>query len=157
MDKSLLKLILLISVFIGILGGILTVVPYIGEPAFWILLCLASVIVMAFLLKTKIMELFTVQESVTIGALIGFVSFMAFCVVYVPEIVILAKFFKYSSNYGVSLMLQTANFGIIFILSVFMAILSATINAFTGFLTFYVNEFLKTLDKNEEKRHGNYK
>lgn len=153
MDKSLLKLILLISVFVGILGGILTVVPFVGEVAFGILLCLAAVIVMSFLLKTKLLELFTVQESVTIGAIIGFVSFLAFCIVYVPAVIILAKIFNYSSNYGVSLMLQTANFSVIFILSVFMAILSATINAFTGFLTFYVNEFLKTLNKNEEKRH----
>lgn len=157
MDKSLLKLVLLISAFVGGLGGILTFIPYIGQAAFWILLCFASVLVMAFLMRTKLLELYTVQESVTIGAIVGFVSFMVFCIIYVPAVIILLKFFKYYSNYGVALMLQEASFWIIFILSVFMAILSATINAFTGFLTFYVNEFLKTLDKNEEKRHRKFK
>lgn len=156
MDKSLLKLILLISAFIGGLGGILTFIPYVGQAVFWILLCFASVLVMVFLMRTKLLELYTVQESVTIGAIVGFVSFMVFCVVYVPVVIILLKLFNYYSNYGVAVILQSANFWIILILSVFMAILSATINAFTGFLTFYVNEFMKTLDKNEEKRHGKF-
>ena len=50
-------------------------------------------------------------------------------------------------------MLGTANFFIIFVLSVFMSVLSATINSFMGFLTFYVKEFIKTLDDNEQKRN----
>lgn len=156
MDKSLLKLILLISAFIGGLGAVLTFIPFVGQVAFWILLCFASVIVMVFLMKTGLLELYTVQESVTIGAIVGFVSFMVFCIIYVPVVIILLKFFNYYSNYGVAVMLQAASFWIIFILSVFMAILSATINAFTGFLTFYSNEFMKTLDKNEEKRHRKF-
>ncbi len=157
MDKSLLKLILLISAFIGGLGAVLTFIPFVGQVAFWILLCFVSVIVMVFLMRTGLLELYTVQESVTIGAIVGFVSFMVFCIIYVPVVIILLKFFNYYSNYGVAVMLKAASFWIIFILSVFMAILSATINAFTGFLTFYVSEFMKTLDKNEEKRHRKFK
>ena len=157
MDKSLLKLILLISAFLGVVFGILTATPYIGEIAFWILLCFAAVIEMLFLMKVKLLELFTVNESAVIGGIIGFVSFMVFCIIYVPVVIILLKFFNYYSNYGVAVMLKAASFWIIFILSVFMAILSATINAFTGFLTFYVSEFIKTLDKNEEKRHRKFK
>ena len=157
MDKSLLKLILLISAFIGGLGAVLTFIPFVGQVAFWILLCFASVIVLVFLMRTGLLELYTVQESVTIGAIVGFVSFMVFCIIYVPVVIILLKFFNYYSNYGVAVMLKAASFWIIFILSVFMAILSATINAFTGFLTFYVSEFMKTLDKNEEKRHRKFK
>ncbi|HIS36549.1 TPA: hypothetical protein IAC10_07965 [Candidatus Scatousia excrementigallinarum] len=157
MDKSLLKLVLLISAFIGGLCGILTIIPYVGQIVFWVLLCLASVIVMTFLMRVRILELFTVQESVTLGAIIGFVSFMVFCIIYVPAVVILMKFFNYYSNYGVSIILSSANFWIILILSVFMAVLSATLNAFSGFLTFYVKEFIKTLDKNEERRHNQFK
>ena len=140
MDKSLLKLILLISAFLGVVFGILTATPYIGEIAFWILLCFAAVIEMLFLMKVKLLELFTVNESAVIGGIIGFVSF-----------------FNYSTNYGVSMILGNANFGILLILSVFMSVLSATINAFTGFITFYIKEFIKTLDKNEEKRRNIFK
>ena len=157
MDKSLLKLVILVSAFIGGGCGILTILPFVGQFAFWILLCLASVIVMTFLMRAKVLELFTVQESVTLGAIIGFVSFIVFCIVYVPAVIILIKFFNYSSNYGVSVILSSASFGIILILSLFMGVLSATVNAFTGFLTYYVKEFFNTLDKNEEKRYRQFK
>lgn len=157
MDKSLLKLILFISIFIGVLAGVLTAVPYIGELAFWILLSLSAVIEMAFLIKVGVLELQSVRESVTIGGIIGFVSFMAFSVVYMPIVLILLKLFKFYTNYGVAVMLGAANIGIIILLAVFMAILSATINAFTGFLTYYVYEFIKTLDENEKKRNNQFK
>lgn len=157
MDKSLLKLVVLVSAFIGGVCGVITILPFVGQIAFWILLCLSSVIVMTFLMRAKVLELFTVQESVTLGAIIGFVSFMAFCIIYVPAVVILMKFFNYYSNYGVSVILSSASFGVILILSLFMGVLSATVNAFTGFLTYYVKEFLNTLDKNEEKRYRQYK
>ena len=157
MDISLLKLILFISIFIGGLAGILTAIPYIGELAFWILLCLSAVIEMLFLIRAGVLELESVQESVTIGAIIGFVSFMAFCAVYVPIVVILLKLFKYYTNYGVAVMLGAANFWIILLLALFMAVLSATINAFTGFLTYYINEFVKTLQKNEKRRNNQFK
>lgn len=157
MDKSLLKLILFISIFIGVLAGVLTAVPYIGELAFWILLCLSAVIEMAFLIKVGVLELESVQESVTVGGIIGFVSFMSFSVVYMPIVLILLKLFKFYTNYGVAVMLGAANIGIIILLAVFMAVLSATINAFTGFLTYYIYEFIKTLDKNEQKRNNQFK
>ncbi len=157
MDKSLLKLVVLVSAFIGGVCGVITILPFVGQIAFWILLCLSSVIVMTFLMRAKVLELFTVQESVTLGAIIGFVSFMAFCIIYVPAVVILMKFFNYYSNYGVSVILSSASFGVILILSLFMGVLSATVNAFTGFLTYYVKEFFNTLDKNEEKRYRQYK
>ena len=150
MDKSLLKLIVLIAAFIGGVCGILTIVPYVGEFVFWILLCLAAVIEMTFLIKSRVLELDTVQDSVTIGAIIGFVSFMVFCIIYVPAVIILMKFFRFYTNYGLSVILSGASFGVIFVLSVFMAVLSATVNAFTGFLTFFVREFIKNLDKRNQ-------
>lgn len=157
MDKSLLKIIILIAAFNGALGGVLTVIPFAGQVAFWILLCFASVIEMVFLIKTRVLNLYTIQESITIGAIIGFVSFMVFCIVYVPIVIILMKVFNYYSNYGIAVMLGAANFGIVFILSVFMAVLSATINAFTGILTFYGKDFFNNLDNNQKNKHENYK
>ena len=143
MNKSLLKLIFLISIFLGLFFGVLTAVPYIGAITFTILLCFASVIELTFLMHAGVLELFTVNESAVLGAIIGFVSFMAFCLIYVPIIAILFKFFNYSDNYFLSLMLGNANIFIILVLSVFMSVLSATINAFMGFLTFYIKEFIK--------------
>ena len=81
------------------------------------------------------------------GAIAGFVSYLGFSVVYVPISVILMKFFHIAANYGVGLMLGNASFFILVVISVFMGVLSATVNAFTGFLTFYVLEFLNSINK----------
>lgn len=142
MDKSLLKLILLISAFLGVLFGVLTAIPYIGAIAFWLLLCFAAVIETGFLSWLHLLKLYTVKESIVLSGIIGFVSFMVFCLVYIPIIIILNKVFNYSDNYLLAIMLGNANFFIILIFSVFMAILSATINAFSGCIMFYVKEFI---------------
>ena len=59
----------------------------------------------------------------------------------------LMKYFHIAANYGVGLMLGNASFFILVVISLFMGVLSATINAFTGFLTFYVLDFLNSLNK----------
>ena len=88
----------------------------------------------------------TVRQSTVMGGIIGFMSFLAFCALYVPIVVVLAKVFKYSPNAGVTLLVSNGTFGIILLLAVFMAVLSAVVNAFTGFVTFYLLDFLKTLN-----------
>lgn len=149
MNKPILKIISLLSIFIGIVCGVLTIIPYVGELVFWVLFLLSAPIVIVFLTKNSVLEILTVRQGAVIGGIIGFISFAAFSIVYVPIVIILAKALHYYPNYGVSMMLSNAGFGIILMLTVFVAILSATVNAFTGFITFYIMDFVKTLDDNK--------
>ena len=66
-----------------------------------------------------------------------------------PLVVILLKVFKYYVNYGVALALNNSSLWIIILVTVFMGVLSATINAFTGFLTYYIAGFIENI-KNKE-------
>ena len=143
MNKSVLKIITLLSIFLGIVSGLLTIIPYAGEIVFWLLLVLAAPAVILFLTNQKVLEIETVRQSVVIGGLIGFVSFLAFSAVYFPAVILLARIFNYSSNYGVSV--SHASFGLLVMLAVFMGVLAATINAFSGFVTYYLIEFNKSL------------
>jgi hypothetical protein len=63
--------------------------------------------------------------------------------VYLPVVALLGKVFGLYSLYGISVALQAGSLGIIILLVLFMAVLSATVNAFTAFLTFYVINFIK--------------
>jgi len=157
MNKSVLKIIILLGIFLGIAGGLLTIVPYAGEIVFWLLLTVSAPVVIVFLSVQNFLEIATVRQSVVIGSLIGFVSFLAFSAVYIPAVVVLARVFKYFSNYGVSMFVSHASFGLLVMLAVFMAILSATINAFSGFVTYYLIEFNKSLQtpKNYEDTQFN--
>ena len=146
MNISLIKLITILSIIIGLTGGFLTLVPYIGGVVFFILMSLTSVISIVFLMRLGAVRFDSAAESAVIGGITGFVSFIAFSIVYMPLVIILLKVFKYYTNYGVALALNNANLFIIIVLSVFIAILSATINAFTGFLTYYVTELIKNMN-----------
>ena len=156
MNKSIVKIMMLLSIFLGIVSGLLTIVPYIGEIIFWLLITITAPVVVIFLTRVGLLEMVSVRQSTVIGALIGFVSFLAFSIVYIPIVVMLAKFFNYSPNLGVSMFLSNATFGLIILLSVFMGILSATINAFSGFVAYYLIEFNKSAETSKKNDYTQF-
>ena len=156
MNKSIVKIMMLLSIFLGIVSGLLTIVPYIGEIIFWLLITISAPVVVIFLTRVGLLEMASVRQSTVIGALIGFVSFLAFSMVYIPIVVMLAKFFNYSPNLGVSMFLSNATFGLIILMSVFMGILSATINAFSGFVAYYLIEFNKSAETSKKNDYTQF-
>jgi len=150
MNKLAIKQLSILSAILGGLLGILTLIPFVGQLAFIILMCFAAVLVIWFMLKVELIDLTSNKQSIIAGAISGFISFIAFCIVYLPFVYVLGRVFNLYSFYGVSVFLNVGSFGIIILLVLFMGLLSATINAFTGFLTYYMLEFLKNID-NENK------
>ena len=142
-----LRQISVLSIFFGALLGAITLIPYVGTLSFIFLICFISPIVIWILVKYNCLSLSSIKDSVIVGALAGFVSYMGFSIIYVPISVILMKFFHIAANYGVGLMLENANFFILVVISLFLGVLSATVNAFTGFLTFYVIDLVNSMRK----------
>lgn len=143
----LIKQISILSAFFGAVAGILTVIPYISVVSFIFLLCFIAPIVIWLLIKYDCISLDSVQKGIITGALSGFVSFMAFSIIYVPLSMILMKLFSYSANYGVGMIFRHSGFFLLMTISVFMSVLSATLNAFTGFLTYCVIDLIKSFRK----------
>lgn len=150
MNKAILKIIVLLSMFLGVVSGLLTIIPFIGEIIFWLLLTVSAVVVILFMTRMKLLDIKTTKQSVVVGAIIGFISFLAFSVVYIPSVIALAKFMNYISNPGVAMFLTHSSLGILVMLAIFMGVLSATLNSFSGFLTYYLVEFSKSLNSNQE-------
>lgn len=151
MNKNILKQVSMLSIFLGAVLGVITTIPLIGEIAFWILMCVSAVIVILFMTKLDMLKINSVQESAVLGAIIGFISFIGFSIVYIPIIIVLAGFLQIYPNYGVSMALSNASIGLIVVLVIFMGVLSGTINAFSGFLTYYGIDFFQILNKNDDK------
>ncbi len=151
MNKTILKQAAFLSIFLGAALGIITVIPFLGDIAFWILMCLSAAAVILFMTKLEMLSVKSVQESAVLGAIIGFISFIGFSVLYIPLIIALAKFFQIYPNYGVSMALSNASLGLIIVLVIFMAVLCATINAFSGFLTYYGMDFFRILNEKEDE------
>ena len=143
---SLLKVILLMSTLLGLILGLISPIPYIGGLAFFVLLCFSAPIVLGMLLNIGVLKIDNISESAVLGGLVGFVSYLAFSVVYMPIVLILYKVFNHYVNYGVTLALTNANLFVIVVVSIFMGILSASINAFGGFLTYYLAEVFKNMN-----------
>ena len=143
----LLRKISVLSLFFGALLGAVTLIPYVGTVSFIFLICFISPFVIWVLIKYNCLSLSSIKDSVIVGALAGFVSYLGFSIIYVPISVVLMKFFHIAANYGVGLMLENANFFILVVISLFLGVLSATVNAFTGFLTFYVIDLVNSMRK----------
>lgn len=143
----LLKQIAILSAFFGAVLGALTLIPYLGVISFVFLICFISPLVIWILVKYNYLSLSSIKDSVITGAISGFIAYMGFSIIYVPISVILMKLFHISANIGVGYMLGNASFFLLLILSLFMGVLGATVNAFTGFLTFYVLDFINSIEK----------
>lgn len=143
----LLKQIAILSAFFGAVLGALTLIPYLGIISFVSLICFISPLVIWILVKYNCLSLSSIKDSVITGAISGFIAYMGFSIIYVPISVILMKLFHISANIGVGYMLGNASFFLLLILSLFMGVLGATVNAFTGFLTFYVLDFINSIEK----------
>lgn len=146
MNTSLLKVISILSGLVGVICGLVALVPFIGGIAFFIMMCLSSAIVLFLLMHAKVFQFDSVPESLTIGGIIGFVSYIAFSIVYVPITILMIRLFKYAANYGIALILGHSNLFVIIVLSLFMAVIAASINAFTSFLIYYIIETLKNIN-----------
>ena len=143
----LLRQISVLSLFFGLLLAVITLVPYIGTLSFIFLICFIAPLVIWILVKYNCLSLTSIKDSVIVGAIAGFVAYMGFSVIYVPVSVVLMKFFHLAANYGVGLMLQNANFFLLVVISMFLGVLGATVNAFTGFLTFCVMDIINSIHK----------
>ena len=143
----LLKQIAILSAFFGAVLGAITLIPYLGGISFVFLISLIAPLVIWLLVKYNCLSLSSTKDSVIVGAIAGFVAYLGFSIVYVPISVLLMKVFHLAANVGVGFMLGNATFFLLVVISLFMGVLGATINAFTGFLTFYVLDFINSIEK----------
>ena len=150
MNISLLKVITIMSCFIGVICGLVALLPYLNGLAFFVLICLSSIIIVLTLMKMNVLKLESIPESLTMGGIIGFISYIAFSIVYIPLAILLIRVFKYSANYGVSLMLGHSNLFVILIISVFLAAFCATVNGITSLCIYYVCKFIENLNNPQQ-------
>jgi len=153
----LLKQIAIISAICGGALGVISIVPYINVFSFTILMICLSAFVLVYMKKNNLIGIFDLREGSIFGAVIGFVSFIAFSVVFIP-LDILLNFLTKGIHALISfipvhtsfLMYFFNNFGgvvVLVMLIIFVGLLSALMNAFTGLITAYFYEALSGIKK----------
>ncbi len=153
----LLKQIAIISAMCGGALGVISIVPYINIFSFSILMLCLSAGVLVYMKQKDLIGIFDLREGSIFGAIIGFVSFIAFSIVFIPLDIILSFLTKgihtlinFIPIHTSFLMYFFNNFGgivVLIMLIIFVGLLSALMNAFTGLITAYFYEALSGIKK----------
>lgn len=150
MDKFVIKNIIILSLILGIILGLLAPIPLVGMVMLFVMLLLAAPLVIVYLIMAGKLDITTTKDSIITGALIGFCTNITFSSMYCIIMAILAKGFQYTTNFFLTAMITNSPIWLIAVFIIFLGVLCATTNAFSGFLTYYIINFLRDM---YEKQH----
>ena len=147
-NELLLKQVAILSAIAGGALGVLTIFPYINIFSVSILvICLAAGI-LVYMKRENLIGIFDMKEGAILGGVIGFVSFIAAAVVYIPIDIILGLIPIFKAHFIMRFFFNSFGSIIVLIMLIFfIALLSALMNAFAGLATSYVYELLTGLKK----------
>ena len=156
MNLLLLKQMSILGAFAGVILGLITIVPYISAISFFILVTCLSAFILVYLKQNDLIGIINIREGCIFGALIGFVSFIAFSVVYLP-ISMLLDWLIPSYTQGFMRYFLTGGFIsiiVMLLLVILMAGISALFNGFAGVITAYVYELITGIKKENDENNS---
>lgn len=154
MNLLILKQLSILSAFAGVILGLITIIPYVSALSFFVLILFLSAFIIVYMKQNDLIGIISVREGCIFGAVIGFVSFLTFSVVYLPLSMIIGALIPSYTQGALRFLLGGGfvSFVVMFMLVVLTAGLSALFNGFTGLITAYVYELItgrkKTSDEN---------
>ena len=148
MNLLLLKQLSILSAFAGAILGFITIIPYVSFISFMLLILCLSAFVLAYLKQNELLGIISVREGCIFGAVIGFVSFLAFAVVFTPISMLLGWLIpSYTQGFMRFFLGSFGSFIVMIFLIIFMGGISALFNAFSGLVTAYVYELITGVKK----------
>ena len=148
MNLLLLKQLSILSAFAGAILGFITIIPYVSFISFMLLILCLSAFVLAYLKQNELIGIISVREGCIFGAVIGFVSFPAFAVVFTPISMLLGWLIpSYTQGFMRFFLGSFGSFIVMIFLIIFMGGISALFNAFSGLVTAYVYELITGVKK----------
>ena len=154
MNLLLLKQLAILSAFAGAVLGFVTVIPYISMISFLILILCLSAFVLTYLKQNDLIGLISIREGCIFGAVIGFVSFIAFSIIYTPISMILGWLIPaYTQGFLRFFMTSFGSFVVMILLMILMAGISALFNGFAGLITAWVYELISGIKKEADENN----
>jgi len=132
------KKLIIASIISGLILSLLALIPFVVKIAVLILITCVSVFVIIYLQRQGLLQTFNAKDSMTLGAVIGFVSFIAFSAVYIPLVYLISLKFSITYLGGFVLMLKLSNFLLMSMFVLFASTVSVIFNAFFAFLWYGV-------------------
>ena len=155
MNLLLLKQLSILSAFAGAILGFVTIIPYISMLSFMVLILCLSAFILAYLKQNDLIGIISLREGCIFGAVIGFVSFIAFSVVYTPISMLLGWLIpSYTQGFLRFFLSSFGSFVVMIMLMILMAGISALFNAFAGLVTAYVYELITGMKKGKDENNS---
>lgn len=153
MDKFIIKSIIILSFILGVILGVLAPIPVAGMVMLFIVLILAAPLVMVYLIMDGKLDVTTPKDSIITGAVIGFCANLSFSAAYAIVMAVLATCFNLTTNFFLSAMIINSPIWLVGVFVIFIGILCAVTNAFSGFATYYIINLIRDM---YEKNHPEF-
>ena len=154
MNLLLLKQLAILSAFAGAILGFVTIIPYVSALSFAILIFFLSAFILVYLKQNDLIGIINIREGCVFGAIIGFVSFMAFSVIYSPISMLLGWLIPaYTQGFLRFFMTSFGSVVVMILLMILMAGISALFNGFTGLVTAWVYELISGVKKEADENN----
>lgn len=154
MNLLILKQLSILSLFAGAILGLITVIPYISMISFLVLILFLSAFILAYLKQNDLIGILSTREGCIFGAVIGFVSFISFSIVYTPISMLLGWLIpSYTQGFLRFFMTSFGSFVVMILLMILMAGISALFNGFAGLVTAYVYELISGVKKDANENN----
>ena len=150
MNRAIIKSLIICSLILGLILGILSVIPYLGVISFLALMLFSAPLVMLYLIMDGKLDLTNIQNSIIQGAITGFFANIIFCGVFAILSVLILVGFNYSVNLILVSMIKNSALWLFVLMVLFIGVLTAVTNAFTGFITYYIINVIRDI---YEKKH----
>lgn len=148
MNLLLLKQLAILSAFAGAILGFVTIIPYVSALSFAILIFFLSAFILVYLKQNDLIGIINIREGCVFGAIIGFVSFMAFSIIYSPISMLLGWLIPaYTQGFLRFFMTSFGSVVVMILLMILMAGISALFNGFTGLVTAWIYELISGVKK----------
>ena len=155
MNLLLLKQLSILSAFAGVILGFITIIPYVSMLSFLILILFLSAFVLVYLKQNDLIGIISVREGCIFGAVIGFVSFIAFSIVYTPISMLLGWLIpSYTQGFLRFFMTSFGSVIVMILLMILMAGISALFNGFAGLVTAYIYELVTGVKKDANENNS---
>ena len=155
MNLIILKQLAILSAFAGIALGLITIIPYVSFISFMILLLFLSAFIITYLKQNDLIGIINTREGCIYGAVIGFVSFIAFSVVYTPISMLIGWLIpSYTQGFLRFFLNSFGSLIVMILLMILMAGISALFNGFTGLVTAWVYELITGQKKENDQNNS---
>ena len=158
MNKIILNKMCGLAIIFGAIGGILSVLPFVGLFAFLMTVCFLAPVVFVVLKKNRHLGVFESKESALYGAIVGFVGFIAYSIVMVPVAAIFSwvnsLWFHKMAWFSIMNVLFGMGFSgvVMLLMMVFLvALLAAIMNAFCAMITAGIFQMLDGNPQNNDE------